>query len=114
PLCGWGIGALFSPQGYQGVCEPGQPSRVLLEVRDHRGCRTVPGEEVDVAAQGRQRRAELVGGVGNEPPLGVARVFEAAEHGVECRPEAADPAVYPGLRKPTTPVPRAFALSRRL
>ncbi len=52
--------------------------------------RRLTSQQVDVRAHRRERGAELVGGVANEPVLLSAGLFERGEHGVEARGEAAD------------------------
>ena len=64
----------------------------------HASCRARPGRRR--FPQRRQRRAELVGGVGEEAPLRLARPVEAAEHRVEGRREPADLVVDGGLGQP--------------
>ena len=70
----------------------------LAELRDHvveqlgavlGGRRAAVREHLDVRAQARQRRAQLVRGVLDEPPLALGRVVERGEHLVEGRRELA-------------------------
>jgi hypothetical protein len=50
----------------------------------------VAREHLDVGAEARERRAELVRGVGNELPLRASGLLECGEHRVEARREAAE------------------------
>ena len=89
---------LLAREREQVVGEPCEPLGVGLEVGDQVGRRAVAGEVRDVAPQRSQRRAQLVRGVGEEAPLGLARPLEALEHRVERRREPADLVVACGLR----------------
>ena len=60
----------------------------------------VAGEHFDVRPQARQRRAELVRGVGDELPAGSRRLLECAEHRVEARRKAADLVPATGIDPP--------------
>ena len=48
----------------------------------------VSAQDVDVRLQARERRAQLVGRVGDEAPLRLERLLERSEHRVERRAEA--------------------------
>ena len=61
---------LLAREREQVVGESRQPARVLLELGDELGARTVPRQVVDVADERRQRRAQLVRRVGKEATLG--------------------------------------------
>ena len=52
--------------------------------------RTVAGQHLDVRAEARQRRAQLVRRVGHELPLRAGRILERREHRVEARREPAE------------------------
>ena len=64
----------------QVVGEPRDALGVRLEVGDQVGRRAVAREVRDVPPQRGQRRSELVRGVGEEAPFGLARPLEALEH----------------------------------
>ena len=87
-------------------------SRVLLELGDELRRRAVPREVGDVAAQRGQRRAQLVRGVGEEAPLGVARALEAASIAFSVCREPADLVVRRRLGQPPARVAGALDLGR--
>ena len=73
------------------VDQVGDEHGQLLELGDHVRAqplvvaRAEPGapEHLEVRAQRRQRRAQLVGGVGDQPALRALRLRQRREHGVE-------------------------------
>ena len=106
-------GARFLPrQREQVVGEPSEALGVRLEIGDQVRRRAVAREVRDVPAQRGQRRAELVRGVGEEPPLGLARPLEAVEHRVQRRREPADLVVAVGSRQAPARVAGALDLAR--
>ena len=90
-------------QAQQVLCDPGQPLRLLADVRDE-----LPGNgRVDVLglqngvrqkADGRQRRLELVGGVGDKPPPGALRGLETVRQTVELLGNLGDLVRTPDVR----------------
>src|SRR5206468_9061393 len=57
----------------------------------------VAAQDVDVRLQARQRRAQLVGGIGDEAPLCLERLLERGEHRVEGGAQGRE-LVVPALR----------------
>ena len=90
----------------QVVEQPGEPLRVVLEIGEHVGIRTVPGDVRGVAAQRRQRRTQLVRCVGDEPALGLARPLERGEHGIERLRERPDLVSRAGRWQPVRGIAR--------
>ena len=87
-----------SAPGHRARARPARRSAPVISVScsvtSRRSCsrslrrqRLVAGEHLDVRAQARQRRPQLVRRVGDELPLRARRVLERAEHRVERRGE---------------------------
>jgi len=77
-----------------------QPSPLLRRELD------VAAQDVDVRLEARQRRAQLVGGVGDEAPLCLERLLERAEHRVERRAKTgqlASPSLRDALARLASP-----------
>ena len=90
------LGMLLRPRELDQL---GDQRRHLAELLDHVAEQALPfrgreralsGEDFDVRPQAGQRRAQLMRGVGDELPLGAARLLQSAEHGVEARGETAE------------------------
>ena len=80
-----GIGAR---QHQQLVDQTNQPIDLIVRVRNHLGAlarvnRRLAAQQLDVAAHGRQRRAQLVRRIGHEAPLRIERLLELAIRGLE-------------------------------
>ncbi len=105
-------GRLLAGEDDQVVDEPGEPVCVGLELGDELGTCTVAREVGDVAAQRRERRAELVGRVGQEAPLAFPHALQAGQHAVQRRGEYADLIVGGGFRQAPPRIARALDLGR--
>ena len=78
----------------------------------------VAAQDVDVRLQARQRRAQLVRGVGDEAPLRLERLLERGEHRVErthrgARARRCPPSGTRSLGSPVSAIRSAAAVSRR-
>ena len=92
-----------------------EQSPALLRAR----ARSSPLQHVDVRLQARQRRAQLVRGVGDEAALRLERLLERTEHRVEGAPRRAElvAARLPGTRSlgsPVSAIRSAAAVRRRM
>ena len=96
----------------QVVEQHAEPRGVGLDVGQHLGVGAVPGRVGEVAAQGGQRRAQLVRGVADEALLGRAGALERGEHRVERLRQRADLVAHLGIRQPARGVAGALDLAR--
>ena len=76
-------GRVLAGHGEQAVDQLREPGDVRLQVGEGALVGTVAGEVGGVPAQRRQRRPQLVGGVGQEPPLRIARPLQRRQHLVQ-------------------------------
>ena len=72
------------------VEEPAQPLRVGVDVGQRLGVGAVGKQIRRIPAQRGDRVSQLVRGVGDEPPLGLARPLERGEHAVQRLGEPVD------------------------
>ena len=86
----------------------------MLELVHDLRARAVPRDVVHVSPQRRERRPELVGGVRQEAPLGVAGALEAAEHRVQRSREASHLVGGGRLGQPETWIACPLDLGRRI
>ena len=88
----------------QVVGEPAEPHRLLQRGGDRRaqllGRALAPERDLELAAQDRQRRAQLVAGVRGERPLGLQRPLEPRQHLVQRVAEPVDLVVRPRYGQP--------------
>ncbi len=87
---GAGAGRVLARQREQVAEQAREARRVALDVRQHVRIGAVLGDVGGIAAQRRERGAQLVRGVGDEAALGLARALERREHRVERLGERAD------------------------
>ena len=85
-----GRGGVLAREREQVVEQRAEPRGVGLEVGEHRRVGAVARDVGGVAAQRGERRAQLVRGVADEAPLGLARALERGEHRVERLGQLAD------------------------
>ena len=105
-------GRVLARERQQVVEQHAEPGGVGLDVGQHLGVGAVPGRVREVAAQGGQRRPQLVRGVADEALLGRAGALERGEHGVERLRERADLVAHLGIRQPARGVAGALDLAR--
>ena len=105
-------GGVLARERQQVVEQHAEPRRVGLDVGQHLGVGAVPGRVGEVAAQGGQRRAQLVRGVADEALLGRAGALERVEHGVQRLGQRADLVAHLGIGQAARGVAGALDLAR--
>ena len=95
----WRCRGLLARECEQVIGETREARGVLLEVGDELGRGTVTCEMGNIAAQGRQRRTQLMRGIGEKATLALPAALEAREHRVQRLGEATDLVARQWLRQ---------------
>ena len=107
------VGRIFACEGEQVIEQPRKARGVLLDVGEDLGIRAMLGDVGGIAAQRGQRGSQLVGGIGDEAALGLARALERCEHRVQRLREGPDLVARPRGRESPRGVARVSDLARR-